>query len=189
MSLLSLECCAELAHILVSIFFSENTSSLRFYFDLLQPVAPVPQLAARISDTAEPLTIRGASKLSRRKYAISAGSTEGVTRMSSARLGSLGTKVLDVWRDFVNRRWNAEARFLNLEVSHSFRLILSVWELITFMQRMMDDPELQKHNLLPPGVPGSTAREAAVIFKLASHLKPEVCYHLLVVCLLTYAPP
>lgn len=43
-----------------------------------------------------------------------------------------------------------------------------------FVQRMMDDPELQKHNLLPPGAPGSLAREAAVIFKLASHLKPGV---------------
>jgi nuclear RNA export factor len=39
---------------------------------------------------------------------------------------------------------------------------------------MLDDEELQKHNLLPPGAPGSSPREAAVIFKLASHLKPEV---------------
>lgn len=39
---------------------------------------------------------------------------------------------------------------------------------------MLDDEELQKHHLLPPGAPGSSPREAAVIFKLASHLKPEV---------------
>jgi nuclear RNA export factor len=43
-------------------------------------------------------------------------------------------------------------------------------------QRMLDDDELRKHNLLPPGAPGSSPREAAVIFKLASHLKPEVGY-------------
>jgi nuclear RNA export factor len=39
---------------------------------------------------------------------------------------------------------------------------------------MLDDEELRKHNLLPPGAPGSSPREAAVIFKLASHLKPAV---------------
>ena len=45
-------------------------------------------------------------------------------------------------------------------------------------QRMLDDDELRKHNLLPPGAPGSSPREAAVIFKLASHLKPEVHHYL-----------
>lgn len=44
---------------------------------------------------------------------------------------------------------------------------------------MLDDPELAKHGLLPPGAPGSTAREASVIFKLASNLKPPVslCFY------------
>lgn len=28
----------------------------------------------------------------------------------------VNTKILDVWKDFVHKRWNAEARFLNLEV-------------------------------------------------------------------------
>lgn len=42
------------------------------------------------------------------------------------------------------------------------------------LQSMLDDPELAKHGLLPPGAPGSTAREASVIFKLASNLKPPV---------------
>lgn len=43
-------------------------------------------------------------------------------------------------------------------------------------QSMLDDPELAKHGLLPPGAPGSTAREASVIFKLASNLKPPVSF-------------
>jgi nuclear RNA export factor len=43
---------------------------------------------------------------------------------------------------------------------------------------MLDDPELVKHGLLPPGAPGSTAREASVIFKLASNLKPPVSFSL-----------
>jgi len=38
---------------------------------------------------------------------------------------------------------------------------------------MIDDDVVKKHNLTPPGR-GGTARDAAVIFKLASQLKPEV---------------
>lgn len=46
--------------------------------------------------------------------------------------------------------------------------------IIATRQSMSDDPELAKHGLLPPGAPGSTSREASVIFKLASNLKPPV---------------
>jgi hypothetical protein len=38
-------------------------------------------------------------------------------RGAASRVATVGVKVLDVWRDFVNRRWNPETRFLNLEVS------------------------------------------------------------------------
>ena len=38
---------------------------------------------------------------------------------------------------------------------------------------MVDDEVVKKHSLTPPGL-GGTARDAAVIFKLASQLKPEV---------------
>ena len=38
---------------------------------------------------------------------------------------------------------------------------------------MIEDEIVKKHNLVPPGYGGS-ARDAAVIFKLASQLKPEV---------------
>src|SRR5712691_7084223 len=41
---------------------------------------------------------------------------------------------------------------------------------------MSEDEILSRASLLPPGVPGSTGKEAAVIFKLASQLKPPVCY-------------
>lgn len=79
----------------------------------------MPQLAARIGGTSESMSIRGASKLPRlRRNAISSGTPEGISRAASARVSTMGTKVLDIWRDFVNRRWNAEARFLNLEVSY-----------------------------------------------------------------------
>lgn len=38
---------------------------------------------------------------------------------------------------------------------------------------MIDDKLVKKHNLTPPGHGGSV-RDAAVIFKLAAQLKPEV---------------
>jgi len=39
---------------------------------------------------------------------------------------------------------------------------------------MIDDETVKKYNLNPPGTGGGGARDAAVIFKLASQLKPEV---------------
>jgi hypothetical protein len=39
---------------------------------------------------------------------------------------------------------------------------------------MLEDELVKQHHLTPPGAPGGGAREAAVIFKLASQLKPEV---------------
>ena len=41
---------------------------------------------------------------------------------------------------------------------------------------MMDDEFIIKHNLLPPGAPGASTKEAMVMFKLAGQLKPEVCF-------------
>ena len=46
---------------------------------------------------------------------------------------------------------------------------------------MSEDEMISKAGLLPPGIPGSTGKEASVIFKLASQLKPPVRlnhYHL-----------
>ncbi|KAF9231003.1 hypothetical protein BU15DRAFT_91000 [Melanogaster broomeanus] len=102
------------------------------------------------------LAIRGAS--SARNPTMGRLRRNAVTTTSVTNFGraaTVGVKAIDVWRDFVNRRWNAEARFLNLE-------------------SMLDDPELSKHGLFPPGAPGSSTREASVIFKLASNLKPPV---------------
>jgi hypothetical protein len=41
-------------------------------------------------------------------------------------------------------------------------------------QSLIEDELVKKYNLTPPGVGGGSAREAAVIFKLASELKPPV---------------
>ncbi|KIJ67053.1 hypothetical protein HYDPIDRAFT_128640 [Hydnomerulius pinastri MD-312] len=116
-------------------------------------------LASRTQSSApmEGISIRGASSARNptvgrlRRNAVAAASGSG----GVGRAATVGVKSVDVWRNFVHRRWNAEARFLNLE-------------------SMLDDPELSKHGLLPPGAPGSTTKEASVIFKLASSLKPTV---------------
>lgn len=39
---------------------------------------------------------------------------------------------------------------------------------------MSEDEMITRAGLVPPGVPGGTGKEASVIFKLASHLKPPV---------------
>ena len=43
------------------------------------------------------------------------------------------------------------------------------------LQSLVDDELVKKYNLTPPGHGGS-ARDAAVVFKLASQLKPEVAH-------------
>ncbi|KAJ8589738.1 NTF2-like protein [Rhizopogon salebrosus TDB-379] len=111
-------------------------------------------LAARTQagGASDTFTIRGASTVGRlRRNAI----TAAVAGVPPGKAHSVQVKAVEVWREFVNRRWDPETRFLNLE-------------------RMMDDPDLQKHGLLPPGAPASSVREASVLFKLASHLRPAV---------------
>ena len=41
---------------------------------------------------------------------------------------------------------------------------------------MLDDPIVQKYNLLVPGIPGSSGKEAAIMFKLAAQLRPPVSF-------------
>lgn len=76
------------------------------------------KVAARIAAGAgnEGLAIRGASKATTavgrlRRNAISLNGD------NTARTAPVGTKIIDLWREFVKQRWNPEARFLNLEVS------------------------------------------------------------------------
>ncbi|KAI0833225.1 NTF2-like protein [Trametes gibbosa] len=63
-------------------------------------------------------------------------------------------KVIELWKEWVNRRWNKEAKFLNLE-------------------RMHEDEFLKRHRLTCPSSPDG-AREAQVVFKIASKLEPPV---------------
>ncbi|KAH9945270.1 NTF2-like protein [Epithele typhae] len=63
-------------------------------------------------------------------------------------------KVIDLWRQWVQRRWNAEAKFLNLE-------------------RIAQDDFLRQNRMSVP-LNDSSSKEMQVIFKLASKLRPEV---------------
>ncbi|THH21303.1 hypothetical protein EW146_g226 [Bondarzewia mesenterica] len=112
------------------------------------------KLATRIA-ASESLAIRGAARptaagrVRRNAISLNTGKVPG------ARIIATSRSSLEVWREFVQKRYSPETRFLNLE-------------------RMSEDPLLGKARLIPPGVPGSSGKEAAVIFKLASHLKPPV---------------
>ncbi|TFY76674.1 hypothetical protein EWM64_g7337 [Hericium alpestre] len=112
-------------------------------------------LASRIAaNSNEPLAIRGAARptaagrVRRNAISINSGKVPGARP-------SLSGSVVEVWREFVQKRWNPEQRFLDLG-------------------RMSEDQFLRKHRVTPPGAPGSSAKESSVIFKLASQLKPPV---------------
>ena len=80
-------------------------------------------------------------------------------------------KVIEVWKEWVRRRWNPEAKFLNLEVSHSY---LRAWlDTQLCVQRIASDEYLKRHRLTSP-TSDAANREAQVIFKIASKLRPEV---------------
>ncbi|KAI9061006.1 NTF2-like protein [Trametes sanguinea] len=85
---------------------------------------------------------------------LKGGGTRNRRNAISLNGAPLTEKVVDLWREWVNRRWNAEARFLNLE-------------------RMNEDEWLKRHRLLSPASPDAN-KEPQVIFKIASKLKPEI---------------
>ncbi|TRM64263.1 hypothetical protein BD626DRAFT_491278 [Schizophyllum amplum] len=112
--------------------------------------------------TSDPLSIRGASRVGgalsvtrTRRNAVS----ESPSRIPVRGATQPGT--VAKLREFVQSRWNAEARFLNLEA-------------------MAQDDFIKKNHLNVPGLVNhrrgsqEAAREAAVIYKLAAELQPEV---------------
>ncbi|KAL1727844.1 hypothetical protein EV714DRAFT_253365 [Schizophyllum commune] len=115
--------------------------------------------AVAASAASDSLSIRGASRVGSslsstraRRNAVSESPSRIPVRASVSTVAKL--------REFVHSRWNPEARFLNLEA-------------------MASDPFVKKNHLTVPGViqhrnMQDAAREAAVLYKLASELKPEV---------------
>ncbi|OCB88767.1 NTF2-like protein [Sanghuangporus baumii] len=100
-------------------------------------------LASRISaNISNPLAVRGAA-----------------LRPANVRIGKgparLQAGPLVVWRELVQKRYNPDAKFLNLE-------------------QLAKDELLRKNRIIAPGYPGSTGKEYPVLFKLASQLKPPV---------------
>jgi nuclear RNA export factor len=73
------------------------------------------QLAARTQPggASDILTIRGASTVGRLRRNVVTTAVAGAPSKAHA----VPVKAVEVWREFVNRRWNPESRFLNLEVS------------------------------------------------------------------------
>ncbi|KAI0671575.1 NTF2-like protein [Trametes maxima] len=87
--------------------------------------------------------------------ALKSGGTRGRRGAISLNGPPVSEKVIEAWKEWVGRRWNAEAKFLNLE-------------------RMDEDDFLKRHRLVSPTSPNASGKEAQVIFKIASKLKPEV---------------
>ena len=90
------------------------------------PIIRTPsQLSTRSSSAAahagpsDPLAIRGAARPTAagrlRRGAVSSGSA---TNGTVGRATVNRTKAVEHWRELVKSRYNAEAQFLNLEVSH-----------------------------------------------------------------------
>ncbi|KAA1467548.1 NTF2-like protein [Dentipellis sp. KUC8613] len=134
---------------------SQNRSRRQLGFvDSLRESGRNPMAAARIAATADDaLAIRGAARPTAagrvRRNAVSYNTARNLAGSKSSR------PALEVWDEFVRKRWSPEQRFLNLE-------------------RMAEDELLIKHRLPAPGSKGSSLREAAVIFKIASSLQPPI---------------
>ncbi|KAF9266467.1 NTF2-like protein [Marasmius fiardii PR-910] len=112
----------------------------------------------REGSSSETLTIRGASRPTTvgrlRRNAMSSNSAG--PSLIPVRQPTRGKPVggVEAWRKLVQKRWNSDTRLLDLS-------------------NLIDDEMVKSNKLQPPGY-GGTTREAAVIFKLAKELKPEV---------------
>ena len=82
------------------------------------------QLATRIAPSSGPLSIRGAALGRVRRNAISLNGDKALpgTRVAVG-------KPLEIWRSFVQRRWDPQSRFLNLEVCSPFPFGISCFRL------------------------------------------------------------
>ncbi|KAK7044087.1 nuclear mRNA export, poly(A)+RNA binding protein [Paramarasmius palmivorus] len=106
--------------------------------------------------TSDSISIRGASNRPTlvgrlRRNAVSNSTPSLIPVRTPTRSKTIGG--VEAWRKVVQKRWNPEQRLLDLS-------------------SLVDDELVKENKLSPPGYGGS-AREAAVIFKLAKELKPE----------------
>ncbi|GJJ08185.1 hypothetical protein Clacol_002393 [Clathrus columnatus] len=105
------------------------------------------QLASRSHGSPVPVNIRGASKL-----AMASKLPRRSLDPRRSPMTHTPPNTIDVWREIIHRRWNPGMQFLNLE-------------------RVTSEENLKKLNRMSGPL---TVKEAAVIFKLASQLNPEV---------------
>ncbi|KAK7032789.1 hypothetical protein R3P38DRAFT_2700120 [Favolaschia claudopus] len=123
-------------------------------------------LSSRIAvdGNSDLLSIRGAGRpingTRPRRNAVSGGVQVGL--VTPARGSSVMSRIpkhrggaVEQWTEFVNKRYDPQTKRLNLD-------------------SMAEDELLRKHSLVAPGQAGGSAREAGVIFKLASKLQPPV---------------
>ncbi|KAJ4480005.1 hypothetical protein J3R30DRAFT_3701151 [Lentinula aciculospora] len=123
------------------------------------------QLSARMNinsshgGSSDPLTIRGASSRPAtagrlRRNAVSGAVGTNSPSLIPVRVTRPTLKGVEPWRKLVQKRWNSATALLDLS-------------------NLIEDEIVKQFNLLPPGH-GGNSRDAAVVFKLAKELKPQV---------------
>ncbi|KAJ3867011.1 hypothetical protein EV359DRAFT_35403 [Lentinula novae-zelandiae] len=133
--------------------------------DVYKDSGPSKSLSARLNTNAshagpsDPLTIRGASSRPTTAGRLRRNAVSGAVETNSSsripvRVTHTTPKSVEAWRKFVQKRWSPDTALLDLS-------------------NMIEDEMVKKFNLMPPGHGGS-ARDAAVVFKLAKELKPQV---------------
>ncbi|GBE87787.1 mRNA export factor mex67 [Sparassis crispa] len=106
--------------------------------------ARAAMLAARIA-AGDSIAIRGAAK----------GTLGRLRRNAMSTPDGKGSKTIELWEEFVKLRWNAEAKFLNLE-------------------RIGEDELIRYHRLWSANSTTTSYKVTAVVFKLAARLFPDV---------------
>ncbi|KAJ3758994.1 hypothetical protein EV360DRAFT_42749 [Lentinula raphanica] len=134
--------------------------------DAYKDSGPSKSLSTRLNlngsraESSGPLSIRGASSGTisagrlRRNAVSGAAGSNSPSLIPVRSTGRPTLRGVEPWRELVQKRWNPDTALLDLS-------------------NMIEDDIVKKHNLLPPGRGGS-ARDAAVMFKLAKELKPQV---------------
>lgn len=123
----------------------------------IRGVASTNTLAERLAITSP----AGASVRARRG---------AVSRVPAGSPSSNSRASVDLMREFIDKRWNPQTQFLNLEVGEHCVLNLSSYS--SSLQRMADDEVLKKYSLQPLDSPMAPRAMGPVIFKLASLLEP-----------------
>ncbi|KAJ3995862.1 hypothetical protein F5050DRAFT_1799946 [Lentinula boryana] len=134
--------------------------------DVYKDAGPTHSLSTRLNinasraESSDSLSVRGASSRPatagrlRRNAVSGAVGTDSPSLIPVRASNRTTIKGVEPWRRLIQKRWHPDTALLDLS-------------------NMIEDDIVKKFNLSPPGHGGSS-RDAAVVFKLARELKPQV---------------